>query len=471
MFRLKQLIHEVHRRSLWQVLGIYVVGGWIALQIVDTLAGALKLPDWAAPVALVILIIGLPLVLATAFVQEGIGPREPGEVETTSGGTPIPAAEDEGTRRLLTWRNAIAGGVVAFALWGVFSAAWMLIGGPGAGGAVGAGDDPSRTTAAGMTAAPQELAYLSVDSEPAGARVIVTAVDPAATFGDRQPGLVGETPVIAHELAAGEYLVRLGGEDTNELAFLVTLTADDTLRETRVLVPTDDANAEMVLVSGGRYPGAPDGLVVQAFLMDRHEVTNAEYLEFVSAGGYDDRTYWPALLSLDDEAVPWSEARKAFVDATGMPGPRGWSGGIYPQGKADHPVVGVSRYEAAAYARWAGKDLPTWHQWWRAALGAGPRTFPWGDDVGTTDQRANFGQVDTRSVESHAIGVSAFGAHDMAGNAREWIRDIDGKPPRARSVGGSWNAPSYTFEAGRSGSYPPAFADAATGFRCVRPLP
>ncbi len=48
MSRLKQLIHEIHRRSLWRLLGIYVVGGWIALQIVDTLAGALKLPDWAA---------------------------------------------------------------------------------------------------------------------------------------------------------------------------------------------------------------------------------------------------------------------------------------------------------------------------------------------------------------------------------------------------------------------------------------
>ncbi len=75
MTRLRQLIREIHRRSLWQVLGIYVIGGWIALQIVDTLAGALKLPDWAAPLALILLIIGLPLVLATAVVQEGVGTK------------------------------------------------------------------------------------------------------------------------------------------------------------------------------------------------------------------------------------------------------------------------------------------------------------------------------------------------------------------------------------------------------------
>ena len=64
MSRLRQLIHEIHRRSLWQVLGIYVLGSWLALQAVDTLAGALNLPDWAPPLALFLLIIGLPVVLA-----------------------------------------------------------------------------------------------------------------------------------------------------------------------------------------------------------------------------------------------------------------------------------------------------------------------------------------------------------------------------------------------------------------------
>ncbi len=60
MSRLKQLIHEIHRRSLWQVLGIYLVGSWFVLQVVDTMVGALKLPDWAPPLALILLIIGLP---------------------------------------------------------------------------------------------------------------------------------------------------------------------------------------------------------------------------------------------------------------------------------------------------------------------------------------------------------------------------------------------------------------------------
>ena len=82
MERLRQLIHEIHRRSLWQVLGIYVLASWAVLQVVDTLGGALRLPEWIEPMALVLLIIGLPIVLATAFVQEGVsgpGPRGCGD--------------------------------------------------------------------------------------------------------------------------------------------------------------------------------------------------------------------------------------------------------------------------------------------------------------------------------------------------------------------------------------------------------
>ena len=77
MTRFTKLIHEIHRRSLWQVLGIYVVGSWLVLQVVDTLAGALNLPDWAPPLALFLLIIGLPIVLATAVIQ-GVSPPSSG---------------------------------------------------------------------------------------------------------------------------------------------------------------------------------------------------------------------------------------------------------------------------------------------------------------------------------------------------------------------------------------------------------
>ncbi|HEX6313981.1 MAG TPA: hypothetical protein VFZ73_03945, partial [Gemmatimonadaceae bacterium] len=71
MSRLRHLIAEAHRRSLWQVLGIYLVGAWVAYQIVLALVDGIGLPDWVPGFAIVIFVVGLPVVLATAFVNEG----------------------------------------------------------------------------------------------------------------------------------------------------------------------------------------------------------------------------------------------------------------------------------------------------------------------------------------------------------------------------------------------------------------
>ena len=72
--RLKRLIQEIHRRSLWQVMGIYLVGAWIAFEVTQTLTEGLGLPAWFPPLALVLLIVGLPIVLATALQAGRQGP-------------------------------------------------------------------------------------------------------------------------------------------------------------------------------------------------------------------------------------------------------------------------------------------------------------------------------------------------------------------------------------------------------------
>ncbi len=76
MSRLKQLIQEIHRRSLWQVLGIYLLASWVVFQVIQTLAEGLGLPEWFPALAVVLLLNGLPIVLATAFVREGLGRSE-----------------------------------------------------------------------------------------------------------------------------------------------------------------------------------------------------------------------------------------------------------------------------------------------------------------------------------------------------------------------------------------------------------
>ncbi len=143
----RQLIKEIHHRSLWQVLLIYVVGAWIVFQVVQTLTEGLGLPTWFPAFALVLLLIGLPVVLATAFVQEGVPTHS--RTDPTLLPTDAAAAEERGAeagpggvRGLFTWRNAILGGLVALAAWGAVAAAWLVAFGP-----------PERTASVGATPA------------------------------------------------------------------------------------------------------------------------------------------------------------------------------------------------------------------------------------------------------------------------------------------------------------------------------
>jgi TolB-like protein len=129
MASFKQLIHEIHRRSLWQVLLIYIGAAWFGFEIVDAITERLTLPDWLPVMAIILFIVGLPVVLATAVVQEG-GPSLSRADPTLIHGADQPAGPPAaGARRLLTWRNAISGGVLALALWGIVAAAWLLVAG------------------------------------------------------------------------------------------------------------------------------------------------------------------------------------------------------------------------------------------------------------------------------------------------------------------------------------------------------
>ncbi len=77
MSPLKQLIQEIHRRSLWQVLLVYVGASWVVLEAADVMVARLALPEWVYGAAIVLLLVGLPIVLATAFVQEGVTSSRP----------------------------------------------------------------------------------------------------------------------------------------------------------------------------------------------------------------------------------------------------------------------------------------------------------------------------------------------------------------------------------------------------------
>jgi hypothetical protein len=126
---LKYLIREIHRRSLWQVLAMYLAASFGALHVVDLVTTNVGLPDWVGPFTAVLLIIGLPIVLATAFVQEG-APTVRGVTtlpEPKPSAPPRAAAPWSGHRpkRLLTWRLAFLGGIAAFSMLGFSTAGYV----------------------------------------------------------------------------------------------------------------------------------------------------------------------------------------------------------------------------------------------------------------------------------------------------------------------------------------------------------
>jgi serine/threonine-protein kinase len=128
MKRLKRLIVEIHHRSLWQVLLIYVGGAWVCYEIIDTITDRLVLPEWLPVLAIILFLIGLPVVLATAFVGEVEAPsRARAEAEAA-------AAHHEARRRhrFLTWRNAAATFVIVLAAWGIVATGWLVLHEPGA---------------------------------------------------------------------------------------------------------------------------------------------------------------------------------------------------------------------------------------------------------------------------------------------------------------------------------------------------
>ena len=311
---------------------------------------------------------------------------------------------------------------------------------------------------------------LSLDTDPPGVGVSVTRVTPLASLADRPQLALGRTPLSRSKLLAGEYVVRLSREGFAPLELLIGIEKGADARLSRTLLSAGTAQG-LALVSAGPSPMGPDAPSVPAFLIDRNEVTNAEFARFIAAGGYRNQAYWTGPISIDGTTTSWEVAMHRFVDRTGTPGPRFWSGGGFPEGEAHHPVVGVSWFEAAAFAKWAGKELPSSAQWWRAALADGGGVFPWGRDVRTAEQRANFGLVGTRPVGSQLAGLSPFGCFDLAGNVREWLRDTQPGTTRKIVVGGSWQDPVYMFELSHAESFDRAFANEAIGFRCVRDAP
>jgi serine/threonine protein kinase/dienelactone hydrolase len=314
--------------------------------------------------------------------------------------------------------------------------------------------DPQLTQ---LVQADTELATL--DSSPSGAELAIQdyAAPNSAWY------RVGATPLKNVRIPNGYFRWKVTKAGLGEF-----ISAPQTAA--KMNFPLDaqlSAPKGMVHVSGGFWGDYIDFVGWIGFYklpdydLDKFEVTNRQYQQFVDSGGYQKRRYWPATFVQDGRELTWDQAMSLLRDKTGRPGPSTWEGGHYPERQADYPVTGVSWYEASAYAAYAGKSLPVLAQWYHAAPGlVGKYLVP----------ASNFSRTGLAAVGNYK-GLGPFGTYDMAGNAKEWVENQTGSGVHF-ALGGSWNTQTYTYSDPEA---LPAFDRAPTnGFRCVRnlsPLP
>lgn len=193
------------------------------------------------------------------------------------------------------------------------------------------------------------------------------------------------------------------------------------------------------------------------FWIDQYEVTNRQFKVFVDQDGYEKRQFWTHEFRRNGKSLTWEEAMTLFTDATGRPGPKDWVQGEYPEGQDDFPVAGVSWFEAAAYAQFVGKTLPTIYHWNRAA---GPMA------AASIVPASNFGGSGVLPVGTK-LAMSPWGNYDMAGNVKEWVWN-EAEPGRHYVLGGAWDEPNYLFIDPDAQS--PFLRASNIGFRCAKYL-
>jgi sulfatase modifying factor 1 len=223
---------------------------------------------------------------------------------------------------------------------------------------------------------------------------------------------------------------------------------------------------DMVLISGGDFimgknssnptDWQPEHQVsINAFYMDKYEVTNKQYYEFCIQTKNPLPEFWG------------SSQFKCSLD--------------YP----DHPVVGVSCIDAEKYAKWTGKRLPTEAEWEYAARGGlQNKNFPWGNQIDST--KANYGKKYKTTLKVGTFKPNGYGLYDISGNVWEWTSDFYGDnyyinspnknpkgPPQGRFKvirGGSWHSGGMCQQTYYRNGLPISWVDFAVGFRCVKDI-
>jgi formylglycine-generating enzyme required for sulfatase activity len=260
-----------------------------------------------------------------------------------------------------------------------------------------------------------------------------------------------------------------------ERAFQIDTTVKVYQPAPKTFSDVDPLLTETIVIPGGTYwQGSNDGkrdevpkhrVTLRSFAIDVHPVTNEQFVRFLTVMGGEKDSYHRDLIRLRDSRIKRSGGKLGIES-----------------GYAKHPVVGVTWYGAAAYARWVGRRLPTEAEWEVAASGSGAEwAYPTGENIDKT--LANYFSADTTPVGSHP--ANALGLFDMAGNVYEWcydwydynyyekaLQEPDNPEGPVQGVyrvlrGGCWKSLKEDLRCSRRHRNNPGTVNGTYGFRCA----
>lgn len=219
----------------------------------------------------------------------------------------------------------------------------------------------------------------------------------------------------------------------------------------------DTCNKEQVFIQPGSFYYGKDrnsAHIRRPYGIDKFPVTNSQFELFYINDGYNNDTYW-------------SQTGKQWKNHNDIAHPQYWHDEKW--NGPDFPVIGVSFYEAEAYANWYGGQLPSQEEWERAARGIDGRDYPWGNEFDKQNCNSKeSGSSGTSIVSRYKNGISPVGCYDMAGNVWEWTTDYCEKNKSLQVLrGGSWKRSRIYCRTWDFVHLQPSERYSNVGFRCV----
>ncbi len=474
---MRDVFAELKRRKVFRVAVMYSVAAWLVLQVASVVFEPLGMPEGSMRFLIIACAAGLPIAIAVGWVfdwtSQGLVRTDPKFAPTQKRGANYPlvlgslasviiiALGYAGYRGYdfwskVQWAQNVARPILTEHIQqSDFAAAFEVA--------------TQIEDALGPTPALEPVwdivaTEVGFTTEPAGATVSYRRYDQP----DGPWQILGRTPIEKAKVSRSPtvWLIEKEGYENRTFA-RISNRSDDYFRwpshyqlDPKGATPIDTVTVEAqdsAIISMAELNMSAT-FKLDRFHMDRTEVSNQEYQEFVDAGGYEDEQFWLEAFSYADVDVSFDEAMQRLKDSTGRTGPATWVAGRYPEGKSDHPVSGVSWFEAAAYAKYKDRHLPTIHYWWYAALPDSELVLPIAPIMASHSNLSSEGALSVGSSDA----VSAAGAKDMFGNVSEWVWNKRSQGGHY-SLGLGWSDPAYNASLSLSAS--PWSRLATQGFR------